>query len=340
MKTRRRIALLRTRATLEEVGADRLDLIDYHLSGRRVEPGGLIALVPEALEFADVEEHVFVSGGGEVGGRTSSLVANSVDLLDLRRQVCSLLGDRSIDGVVISHGTNSLEETAFFLWATLAGRKPVIVVGAMRPPSAMSADVSRNLWAALRVASADQVLGYGVLVVMNDTIFSAREVTKGHTSRLDAFNAGSLGPLGSVNLDGRVLLYHRPVLRADPALGSVLDLCTDLPRVDVLVSYLGSDGGLIDAAAELGCQGVVVAGRGGGQPTVQEWDAIDRLQRKGVVVCLASRVPSGQTVTRSDIPGGRLLHAGDLQAWKARLLLMAGLAMTDDPSRLRTLFEP
>ena len=202
MERRPRVALIFTGGTIDSVGVDRLDMAWYIEAGKRLADGELVARVPELASIADVEEIPF--------RRLPSQSIKDRDLLDLVALIHRLFDEDRADGVVITHGTNTLEETAYFLHLTIKRDRPVVIVGAMRPSSAISADGPLNLLNGVRVAAAPEARGLGVLVVLNETIHSARDVTKTATYRVDTFQGRDLGPLGYADNDGRVLIYHRP----------------------------------------------------------------------------------------------------------------------------------
>src|SRR5690606_35906081 len=160
------------------------------------------------------------------------------------------------DGAVITHGTNTLEETAFFLDLVLASDMPVVLTGAMRPANALSSDGQLNLVNAIRVAASPESRGRGVLVALNDTVHAARFVTKGSTFRVDAFRSPDVGPLGYADADGTVVFYQAPRQR----LHVDVPATEQLPRVDIVVSYSAADGALIDVSVAAGAAGIVSVG--------------------------------------------------------------------------------
>lgn len=328
---RPRIALIATGGTIDSLGRDRLDLAWYHEAGQRLGPGQLLGMVPELARVAEVVELAF--------RRVSSHALQPADLLDLGRLVARLFTEDAADGVVIAHGTNTLEETAYFLHLTVRTTRPIVLVGAMRPASALSADGPLNLLQAVRVAASPAAHGRGVLVVLNDTIHSARDVTKTATYRVQTFAGRDLGPLGYADADGQIVFYHAPGRRHTAQ--SEFDVCTlgDLPRVDVVVSYLGADGVLIDAAVAAGARGLVSAGTGAGRPTPAEEAALLRASAAGVVVVQSSRVGAGRVVRSPRLRERGWVAADNLVPWKARLLLQLGLTRTHDPEALERLFD-
>jgi L-asparaginase len=324
-----RIALVATGGTIDAVGADRLDLAHYTETRARLDDGQMLSSLPELEAVATIDEVPY--------RRVPSYALTTEDWLRLARTTQDLL-DGDHDGVVITHGTNTLEESAFFLHLTVRSPKPVVLVGALRSASGLGSDGALNLLRAVQVAAAPQARGQGCLVVLNDTVHSARQVTKTSTFRVDAFRSPDTGPLGYADADGRVVIYHQPRPRDEDLHFPAAEL-TDLPRVDVVVSHVGADGVLIDAAVAAGARGLVSGGTGAGRPTGAEDEALDRSVAAGVAVCQATRVGSGR-VARSPVMAQRgLIAADNLQVWKARVLLALGLTQTTDSEQLQYLFD-
>jgi L-asparaginase len=328
---RSRIAVILTGGTIDSLGTDRLDMAWYFEANRRLEHGALLARIPEINSFASVEEVPFRG--------LPSHALQAEDWLALGVRIQEQLERAGADGVVVTHGTNTLEETAYFLTLTLKTDRPVVLVGAMRPASGLSADGDFNLLNAIRVAADPGSRGKGVLVLLNDTIHTARDVTKTATFRLQTFQGRDLGPAGFADPDGSVVYYHSS--ERLHTLRSEFDIrrLTHLPRVDVVVSYVGADGALIDAAVAAGAQGLVSAGTGGGRPTPLEDEALDRARDAGVVVCQASRVGSGRVVRAPSLRARGIVTADNLLPWKARILLALALTQTRDPDAIQAMFE-
>ncbi len=327
-----RVSVVTTGGTIDSVGVDRLDLAAYLETGRRLAPGELLASVPELASIAEVTEVPF--------RRLRAHAMTDGDLADLHDLVAGLLDRDQADGVVITHGTNTLEETAWLLHLTIATDRPIVVTGAMRPASGLSGDGPLNLVNAVRLAAAAAARGLGVMVVLDDTIHGARDVTKANTVRVDAFADGGAGALGRIDGDGRVIVAHRPG-RATTLRGAFagIDLRA-LPRSDIVVSFQGADGVLVDAAVAAGARGIVSAGTGAGYPTSGEVEALERASTAGVVVCQASRVGSGRVPIVPALVARGWVAADDLQPWKARILLRLALAAGEtDRERLQARFD-
>ena len=326
-----RVAVITTGGTIDSLGADRLDLAAYLETGRRLEPGALIAAVaPELAKIARVTEVPHE--------RVAAHAMTDAYLAVLRDVVAGILARDEADGVVVTHGTNTLEETAWLLHLTVATDAPIVLTGAMRPASALSGDGPLNLVEAVRVAAAPAARGLGALVVMDDTIHGARDVTKTNTLRVDAFSSPMSGPLGRVDGDGRVVVASRPA-RAASLRGLYADVdIRSLPRVDVIASYQGADGALVDAAVAAGARGIVSAGTGDGYPTPWQVEALERASAAGVAVVQSSRVGSGRVPPLPALIGRGWIAADDLVPWKARILLRLALSAREDLETLRTRF--
>ena len=314
-----RIAIVTTGGTIDSLGADRLDLAAYLETGRRLEPGALVASVaPELETVARVAEIPYE--------RVAAHAMTDGYLAGLRGLVTEILARGEADGVVVTHGTNTLEETAWLLHLAVATDAPIVLTGAMRPASALSGDGPLNLVEAVRVAAAPAARGLGVLVAMDDTVHGARDVAKTNTLRVDAFASPMTGPLGRVDGDGRVVISSRPT-RATTLRGAYagVDLRA-LPRVDVVASYQGADGALIDAAVAAGARGLVSAATGDGYPTPWQVEALERASAAGVVIVQSSRVGSGRVPPLPALLARGWVPADDLNPWKASILLRLSLA--------------
>ena len=316
--------------TLLSLGRDRLDLAWYIEADRRLEPAELVGRVPELAQVADVEivpvERI-QSHGMRFG-----------QLLDVLRRVHAVLDD-GFDGVVLGHGTDTLEETAYFLTLAAKRESPIVLVGSMRPASGLGFDGELNLLNAVRVAADPAAAARGALVVLNDTIHAARDVTKAATFRVDAFQSIDAGPVGAVDPDGTVVWHHRTERAHTTGTDFAVEGLVDLPRVDIVDSYLGADGALVDAAVAAGAEGIVGGGTGAGFSTWSQVEAFDRAAAAGVVVCQASRVGSGRVVRSPGLARRRVVAAGNLPPWKARILLALALTRSRDPDEIQSMFD-
>lgn len=229
------------------------------------------------------------------------------------------LAQPDVAGIVVTHGTDTMEETACLLQAVLAPVKPVVLTGAMRPATSAGADGPQNLADALAVAASP--LAQGVCVVFAGTVHSGAEVQKDHTYRLDAFSSGDAGPLGYVE-DGRLRLLRPwpqgPLLRSAASLPQP----ADWPRVEIVLNHAGADGAIVDALVRDGVAGLVAAGTGNGTLNLRLEEALLRAQQAGVAVRRSTRCPEGRVLPH---PGDRLPYADGLSPVKARIALMLEL---------------
>jgi L-asparaginase len=332
MKKLARVGLIITGGTIDSVGADRLDLAWYIEANKRLGNGELLKQLPELAGVANVEEIPF--------RRLPSQALTSTDWLDLARTIQDMFDRDKFDGIVITYGTNTLEETAYFLNLTLKSQKPVVIVGSMRPSSAISADGYLNVVNAVRVAADPASRERGCLVVLNDTIYNARDVTKNSTYRVQAFQSRDMGPLEYADADGQVIYYHYSARKHTVATEFDVRAISSLPRVDVVVSYVGADATMIDAAVGAGAKGIVSAATGAGRPTPAEDAAFDRAYaEKKVLMCLSSRVASGRVVRSPGLAKRGFVAADNLQPWKARILLSLALSKTDDALEIQRMFD-
>jgi L-asparaginase len=314
------------------VGTDRLDLAWYIEANKRLGEGELLAQLPELKDIARVEEIPF--------RRLPSQALVDSDWLELTRKIHSTFDQDQADGIVITHGTNTLEETAYFLNLVLKSDRPVVIVGSMRPSSAISADGYLNVVNAVRVAAHPESRSRGCLVVMNDMIFNGRDVTKNSTYRVEAFQSRDIGPLGFADADGKVVYYHRAERKHTTQTEFDVRATTMLPRVDVVLSYVNADGVMIEASARAGARGIVSAATGAGRPTPTQDDAFDRAYKEhGIVICLCSRIASGRVVRSPGLRRKGFVAADNLPPWKARILLSLALSRTTDPDDVQRIFD-
>lgn len=291
----------------------------------------LIAAVPQLADLAQLEvEQVAAIGSQDMDEAT---------WLKLAGRTQAAVDEPDIAAVVITHGTDTMEETAFFLNLVVHTEKPVVLVGAMRPATAISADGPMNLYNALAVAAHPQSAARGVLVVANDEIHFAREVAKTNTTQVGTFRATHRGLAGVVNA-GRLHLYAPPVRRHTRASEFFINGITALPRVDILHAHAGMGRELIDAAVHAGARGLVIAGVGDGNLGAQPLAAAAEAARAGVAVVRSSRTGGGVVERNIEIDDDGLgfVVADELNPQKARVLLMLGLTRTSDPRLLQEMF--
>ena len=301
-----KIAFIGTGGTIASLGAGPLDLQDYGASRNVMHADAILARWPETALVALCDR----------------LVAEHPDLA----------------GIVIGHGTATLEETAYMLNLTLKVSVPVVVVGAQRPSSALSSDAGMNLVNAIRVAASPDARGMGVLVVLNDEIQAAREVTKTSTLRLQTFRTPDFGVLGHADGDA-VAFYRRPLRRSAPDTAFDIRGLAALPRVDIAYAYAGGDGTAVRAFVAAGAQGIVSAGFAPGFSPPGDFEALTAAVAQGGVAMQCTRAGSGRTFQNSRLREAGILIADNLNPQKARLLLSLALTVTREPGKIEQIFR-
>jgi len=294
----------------------------------------LVAAVPAIKKIAQIQVEQF-------SNISSSDITPEI-WIHLAGRVNELLAQPEIAGIVVTHGTNTLEETAYFLDLTKVSEKPVILVGAQRPASDLDSDGPRNLLDAVRVAIAPEAAGKGVMVVMNGQISAARDVTKTNTNRVETFRSLEFGELGVADAE-KVRFYRAPLRRQTFA----ADSKTQLGRVDIVMSYAGADGRLVRSLLrDEPIQGLVIAGLGLGGVPAAMFDAIQEARRSGLPVVISTRVSTGRIFSLSAGKGSSLslkqigcVLADDLSPQKARILLMLALTKAHEPNSLQKYFD-
>lgn len=326
------VAILATGGTIASRGADSLALTDYGPGAGMKQVGiqALVAAVPEIEKFANISgEQLFNVGSSKIS------IAN---WLALARRTNELLATKDVDGVVITHGTDTLEETAYFLNLVVKTSKPVVLVGSMRPSTGISADGPLNLVNAVALAASPAAKDKGVLVSMNDTISSAFGVMKTNTTNAATFKSPDGAELGYMQ-NSEPFFISSPLKRHTSHSEFDVSQLEGLPRVDINYTTLGSDGTLVDAAVAAGARGIVNAGTGHANMPVATMNSLVAAQKKGVAVVTGSRVTTG-IVT----PTGEFRKAGFVASMmhspqKARILLMLALTRTSDPKELQRIFD-
>lgn len=322
-----RLRLLATGGTI--AGAQTAGGRGYHAASLSIE--ALVAAVPSLATLARLDfEQVAAIGSQDM---------DEVLWLRLAERAQAAVDDPDVAGVVITHGTDTMEETGYFLNLVLRTDKPVVLVGAMRPATAISADGPMNLYNAFAVAAHPAMRGRGVLVVANDEIHFAREVSKTNTTQLGTFKATHRGLAGIVN-SGRLHLYAPPVRRHTAASEFSVTGRSALPRVDIIYAYAGMGRDHIDAAVRAGAAGLVIAGVGDGNMTARALAGAADAVRAGVTVVRSSRTGGGVIERNIEIDDDAqgFIAAEELNPQKARVLLMLGLTRTQDLQQLQGYF--
>ncbi len=327
----RRIAVIGTGGTISTPARHDLDMHEYGEFSKPMQVGELLAGFSRVLSGYEVLPVPFRA--------MDSALIDPPLWLDLARHIGeAVASDASIAGVVVTHGTSTLEETAYFLHLTLKVGVPVVLVGAQRPPQALGSDAGINLLNALRVAAAPAARGLGVLVVMNDEVHSARDVAKSSNFGLQAFRAADSGMLGNVDPDGEVAIYRRPVRRHAPDTEFDVSELHDLPKVEIVYSYAGASGVPVSALVEAGCSGIVFAGMPPGRASPAQSAELARAARSGVLVVQCSRAGSGRIVQRGGDRALGFVGADNLNPQKARVLAMLALTRTRDCDAIERMF--
>jgi L-asparaginase len=292
----------------------------------------LISAVPQIKELADLD--------GEQVANIGSQDMNDVVWLKIAKRVNELLSKRDVDGVVITHGTDTMEETAFFLNLVVKSEKPVVLVGSMRPATAISADGPGNLYNAVAIAASPGAKGRGVLVVLNDEAHAARNVTKTDTTNVQTFRSVNRGPVGLVHT-GHIAWFEQMDRRHTSKSEFDVSGRTQLPRVDIIYAHANMSPDLIDAAVKAGAKGLVVAGVGDGNMTKEALAALGRAAKAGVVVVRSTRLAGGLVLRNNEVNDDQqgFVASGEFTAPKARVLLEVALTKTSDPKQIQRIFD-
>lgn len=332
MSPPRKIVVIGTGGTISFDGRHSLDTYEYVEQGIRHGIAEVLDRFPETSQVAEIVPVDFRS--------LSSSAVSPADWLDLARLIHDLAGDTSPpDGFVVTHGTATMEETAYFLNLVLKTQQPVVMVGAQRPKNALGSDAGPNLLNAIQLAASSQAHGLGVLVLLNEEIQAAREVTKTSTHRLETFRSPDLGMLGYADADGRIEIYRRPARRHAPDTEFVVDDLATLPRVDVAMTYAGADGTAITAFVEAGADAIVMASVAPGLVTPSQTEAVRSAREAGVIVVQSTRAGSGRILRRASMIEQKIVAADNLNPQKARVLTMLALTVTKDPNEIQVMFD-
>ena len=292
----------------------------------------LVATVPEIAKVAKIEVLNLAN--------VPSDYMDPVLWVALQKAVVEALARPEVAGVIVSHGTDTLEETAYFLDLTVSSDKPIVLIGAQRNASEKDFDGPRNLLNAARICVSPDARGKGAMIALNNQINAAREVTKTHTSDVETFKSGDFGFLGNVDND-RVLFYRAPLRRQHVPLTQ-----DKLPYVEIVAMYGGADGAMIRAAVAAGAKAIVVQGLGWGNMNIPMYEAVQEAIAKKVVVIVSTRVQNGRVLPVYGFKGGgkTLKDAGavmadNLSPQKARILGMLVLQKTSDATELQKFFD-
>lgn len=325
-----KVALVSTGGTIASLGAGPFDITDYARHGRMMDASELLAFWPQVTEVADVVPVKFSAVPSTAIGPAEWLALHAAC-------EAAAAADPALAGLVVAHGTASLEETAYFLALTWKRAMPIVVVGAQRPSSGLSSDAGMNLANACRVAGDPGARGLGALVLLNDEIHAARDVTKTSTARLQTFRSADFGCLG--HADGDVIAwYRRPLREAGAATPFDVTGMAALPRVDIAACYAGADGAAVGAFVAAGAEGIVTAGFAPGFVTPALAAAMEAAAARGVVVVCSSRAGSGRVFPTERMARAGFIAADNLTPQKARVLLMLALTVTRERAAIAEMF--
>jgi L-asparaginase len=326
-----RVAVIGTGGTISSVGKHGLDLVAYLENNKIYEVDELLNAFPETLDQGDI-----------IPVRLRAMPSTAigpVEWLEINSKIHQLVEeDPSLDGIVVTHGTATLEETAYFLNLTAKVEIPIVLVGAQRPASGMGTDSGINLVNAIRTAGHPDSRGRGVLGVLNDEIHFSRDMTKTSTLRQQTFKSHDFGLLGHADWD-KVAYYRMPERRRAPNTEFDVRGMKDLPRVDISVTYAGTHGTAIDAFVAAGAKGIVVGTMAPGYVPPVEFEKLQAAAEKGIIIVHSTRAGSGRV---ADVASRRVdgtVLADNLQPQKARILLTVALTKTDDPVELQRIFD-
>jgi L-asparaginase len=289
----------------------------------------LLSAVPQIHDLGKIT--------GEQIASIGSQDMNVVTWLKLSKRINEIFKNNEADAVVVTHGTDTQEETAYFLDLTVMSDKPVVIVGAMRPSTAMSQDGNRNLLDAVMVAADSKSQGKGVIVAMDEKIFDARDVTKTSTTNIETFQSRNFGPIGLI-YDGKVNYYYQSL--KNPSKKFDVTKLSTLPQVEIVYGYADASPITVTCLASSGAKGLVYAGMGNGNFGEPVGKALAEASKKGITVCRAGRAGSGRITLDNEVKDAELgfVVADDLNPQKARVLLMLSLTETSDSAKIQKNF--
>jgi L-asparaginase len=323
------VVVLATGGTIAGAGAS--DVQAGYAAGQ-VGVEQLLAAVPQARSLASLR--------GEQISNIGSQDMNDEVWIKLARRINELVAQPGVDGIVITHGTDTIEETAYFLNLVVRSEKPVVLTAAMRPSTALSADGPLNFYNAVAVAANKDAAKRGVLVVVNDWIHGAASLTKTSTTAVQTFMSPLWGLMGTVAY-GEAEFYRDPVGRHTRNSEFSVDATTVLPRVDIIMAHENMDGALIEAAVAAGAKGIVIAGVGNGNMTQAAIEALAAQARRGIVCVRSSRVATGRVSRNVEVDDDRygFVASLGLNPQKARVLLRLALTRTTDVREIQRYFD-
>jgi L-asparaginase type II len=324
-----RVHLMIGPGTLPSVGKDRMDLLRYRLSGNpRLTGEQMLETLPEIAKVARVE----VDKGNPYGQGSYD------ELRTLALRAEEVLHSPEVDGLVYVQGTNTIEETAYFLSLTVHSDKPIVITGAQRPFNGLSSDAQMNLLDAVRLACAPASRGIGAVVAFNGEINAAREVTKTNTYHLQTFRTRDLGLLGYIDPD-KIEYYRTPHRRHTIKSEFNLAAVQSMPYVEIAYVHTGTRAGVANAMVALGAKGIVIASVGAGAPNGLDKELEEIIKKRSAVVVVSSRVGEGRIVRGNNWYEPGMVAADNLSPQKAALLLTLALTRTSDVEEIQRMFD-
>jgi L-asparaginase len=322
---------IRVLATGGTIAGAQASATDYGYKSGAYDVNSLISAVPNLNKLAVIT--------GEQVANIGSQDMNDEIWLKLAKRTNEVLASADVDGALITHGTDTLEETSYFLTLVVKSDKPVVMVGSMRPATAISADGPGNIYNGVAVAADSRAKGKGTLVLLNDEFHYARNVVKTDTTSVQTFDSLNRGPAGLVHT-GTVEWFEPMNKKIGAATEFSVDGLDKLPRVDIIYAHANMSPDLIEAAVKNGAKGIVVAGVGDGNMTSQALEVLKRLAKEGVVVVRSTRLPMGLTLRNNEVNDDEMgfVASGELNPPKSRVLLQLALTKTSDPKRIQAMF--
>jgi len=322
---------IRVLATGGTIAGAQASATDYGYKSGAYDVNSLLAAVPNLDKLAVIT--------GEQVANIGSQDMNDEVWLELAKRLNAVLAEPATDGVLITHGTDTLEETSYFLTLVTQSEKPVVMVGSMRPATATSADGPANIYNGVAVLANPGARGKGTLVSLNDVIHYARNVVKTDTTSVQTFESINRGPAGVVHT-GKVQWFEPMDRKVGKATGFSVDGLDKLPRVDIIYAHANMSADLIDAAIRNGAKGIVVAGVGDGNMTGAALDTLAKAAKSGVVVVRSTRLPSGIVLRNNEVNDDQMgfIASGELNPPKSRVLLQLALTKTSDPVQIQRMF--
>jgi L-asparaginase type II len=327
------VVLMSMGGTIASRGEPRLNVTNYGGKGApRVNPEDWLHDLPELAGIANITLEDQRAPQDRVSSETFE------DFRRVARRLNQLAADPAVDGIVVTHGTNTMAETAYYMNLAVRTRKPIVFVGSQRPWTGLSGDGPRNLYDAVRVAASKDAWGKGVLHCMNQLITPAREVNKLSAYRVQTFRGIDAGAIGIADPDA-IKFYREPTRRHTDASEFAGTDFASMPPVEIAYAYRDAPGYLIDAMVEHGARGIVVDGTGAGSLTSSQSEAVERAQKLGVVVVVTARTHGGRVQDTPRRREARIVPGDNLVPEKARILLQLALTRTSDLAEVTRIFN-